>query len=117
MGRRIAEVGHVALADRLCAVCTSRTPPTRPEDAARWLGELPQWRLEDGRLVRELRLPDFASALAWVDALGALAESVGHHPDLAFGWGWLRVTLWTHAIGALSDADFVLAAKIDRVLG
>jgi 4a-hydroxytetrahydrobiopterin dehydratase len=107
----------VALADRTCGVCNAQTPPTSPEAARAYLAELPQWRIVDGVLVREVRLRDFAAALDRVNRIAGIAEAEGHHPDLAFGWGWLKISVQTHAIGALSDADFVLAAKIDRALG
>ena len=107
----------VALADRRCPVCSAATPRATEAESARWLTELPRWRIEGGRLVRALRLPDFASALALVDRIGAVAEAEGHHPDLELGWGRVGISLQTHAIGALSEADFVLAAKIDRAIG
>jgi 4a-hydroxytetrahydrobiopterin dehydratase len=59
---------------------------------------------------------DFATALAAANMLGAIAEEQWHHPDLQVAWGKLGVTLWTHKIDGLSEADFVLAAKFDRAL-
>jgi 4a-hydroxytetrahydrobiopterin dehydratase len=47
--------------------------------------------------------------------VGELAESVNHHPDIYLSWGQVKITLWTHKIGGLSEADFVLAAKVDRL--
>ena len=58
---------------------------------------------------------DFATALAFTNAVGALAEAVQHHPDCLVGWGKVEITLWTHDIGGLHLADFILAARIDRI--
>ena len=81
------------------------------------LVELPGWLVGDGRrLERGFAFPDFARALACVDAIGAEAERWGHHPDLELGWGRVAVRLSTHAIGGLTEADCVLAAKIDRIV-
>lgn len=59
-----------------------------------------------------VQVPDFASALAFVNRIGELAEREGHHPDLKLGWGYVEVELSTHAIGGLSENDLILAAKI-----
>jgi 4a-hydroxytetrahydrobiopterin dehydratase len=105
------------LADRRCAPCRAGTPPVEPERAQRLLAELVGWRLEGGRLRRALGFADFLAAVRFVDAVAALAEEQGHHPDLHLhDWNQLDVTLSTHAIGGLSDNDFVLAAHIDRLV-
>ena len=64
-------------------------------------------------LHKEYRFPDFVTALAFVNRIGELAESAGHHPDLALSWGKVGVQLFTHSEGGLTDADFRLAADID----
>ena len=103
------------LADRTCVPCRKGTPPLEPAAAARLLGQLEEgWELAGGHLVRELRFRDFAGALSFVNRVGAIAEAEGHHPDLHLSWGRARVEIWTHSIDGLSEADFVLAAKIDR---
>ena len=68
------------------------------------------------RLVKEYRFPDFCQALAFVNRVGELAEQEGHHPDIELGWGRVKLTIWTHSIGGLSENDFILAAKADRAL-
>ena len=55
-------------------------------------------------------------ALAFVNAVGAIAEEQFHHPDVHLSWGRVRVEIWTHKIDGLTESDFVLAAKCDRVL-
>lgn len=100
-----------------CVACEGGIPPLTPEQFAPHAGQVPEWRVEDGkRLVRDLACKDFRSALDLVNAVGELAESEGHHPDiLIHGWNKVRFTLWTHAIGGLSQNDLILAAKIDEV--
>ncbi len=105
------------LAERDCVPCRGGVPPLVAAEQARLLAQLaPDWRIESGHhLERVWRTPDFATALAFVDRVGALAEAQGHHPDIDFGWGRVRITVWTHAIDGLTESDFVLAAKIDRL--
>lgn len=67
------------------------------------------------KIRKEFAFPDFKSALAFVNKVGEIAESEGHHPDIQLGWGRVVVELCTHAIGGLSENDFILAAKIDML--
>lgn len=76
----------------------------------------PGWKIvDDHHLEKELTFPDFATALAFVNQIGTLAEEDNHHPDLYLGWGKVRITLWTHTANGLTDKDFRLAARIDRL--
>jgi 4a-hydroxytetrahydrobiopterin dehydratase len=80
------------------------------------LASVPDWRLEDGAIVRDLKLADFAAGLETVARVGELAEAANHHPDiLLHGWNKLRLTLVTHSAGGLTEADFRLAAQIDQL--
>lgn len=74
------------------------------------------WLVADGRARRRITLPDFASALRLVVAIGAEADALDHHPDLAFGWGYLEISCHTHVTGGLTDADVALVHAVDRVL-
>ena len=65
---------------------------------------------------RLFRFPDFQKALDFVNRAGAIAEEQGHHPDILLAWGKAEVTIYTHKIDGLTESDFVLAAKINRVL-
>ena len=73
------------------------------------------WTVDGERLRCAYRFKDFASALAFVNAVGAVAEAENHHPDILLGWGKAAIELWTHDVGGLSENDFILAAKIERL--
>jgi len=79
---------------------------------------LPGWELgTDGKSIRKAyKFPDFLHALAFVNALGWMAERENHHPDLELGWGRCSVAFSTHDVGGLSMNDFVSAAKTDALL-
>lgn len=102
------------LSQRKCVPCSKGTPPLSEQEAAGLLAQLEGWRLEGGHLRKDYRFPDFAQALAYVNRVGKVAEKNGHHPDIQLAWGRVGLELWTHAIGGLSEADFVLAAKCDK---
>lgn len=74
------------------------------------------WDIQPDRMVREIRTKDFLTAYRMVSALVPVAEALNHHPDLAFGWGYLRITLTTHDAGGLTEKDHELARAIDMVL-
>ena len=74
------------------------------------------WQIvDDHHLEREYRFPDFRSALAFVNEIGALAEEANHHPDVHLAWGKVRLTLWTHTADGLTERDYALADKIERL--
>lgn len=74
------------------------------------------WTRHADRLVREIRTPDFVSAWRLVERLVAPAEAAGHHPDVHFGWGYVRIELTTHDAGGVTELDHALAAELDKVL-
>lgn len=71
------------------------------------------WALVDGAFERSWAFPDFASALAFVVALGVAAEAEGHHPDISFGWGTATVRWTTHSAGGVTDRDAAMARHTD----
>ncbi len=91
--------------------------PLSPEDVRRKLSRLPgNWSIEgEGRLSTSYRFPDFVSALRFVNEVGRLAESLQHHPDISLGWGYVRLTIWTHSVNGLTDLDFELAEAVERL--
>jgi 4a-hydroxytetrahydrobiopterin dehydratase len=76
----------------------------------------PDWQIVDNHhLARDYAFPDFKSALAFVNQIGEAAEEANHHPDILLGWGKVQLTLWTHTANGLTERDFSLADKIERL--
>ena len=104
------------LASGRCVPCEGGVPRIAAAVAAAQVAELPGWRLtHDGtRIRRDWRFRDFRSAVKFLNNVAALAEREAHHPDLHLeGYRDAWVEIFTHAIGGLSENDFILAAKID----
>ncbi len=105
------------LAQKVCVACEGGTAPLSREEAVVLMRQLKEWELSDDakRLTKHFTFKDFKGAFAFVSAVSEIAEREGHHPDIAFGWGSADISLTTHAIGGLSENDFIVAAKIDRL--
>jgi 4a-hydroxytetrahydrobiopterin dehydratase len=104
------------LAAKRCVPCHGGMPTLTETEVARLIGELDGWRVEGGkRIVKTFKRKDFVDAVAFVDGIVPIAEGEGHHPDLHVSWGKLGVEVWTHAVGGLTENDFILAAKIDEL--
>lgn len=88
-------------------------PPLSPDEVEARLTELPGWQRVDDTIQRRFEFEDFAEAIGFVNRIAPVAEEMSHHPDLAVSWSVVTVTITTHAQGALTDADFELARKID----
>jgi 4a-hydroxytetrahydrobiopterin dehydratase len=107
-----------ALAERECPACKGDVPPLKGEELKKLVGELDgQWKLVEGRrLEKEYKFENFRDALRFTNQVGELAEAVNHHPDVYLAWGKVKLQIWTHKINGLTESDFVLAAKADRLM-
>ena len=106
------------LADKKCVPCRGGVPPLRGKELDRLHVDVPKWTVtNEHHLHREFRFPDFKQALEFVNRVGEVAEAEGHHPDILLTWGKVELTLWTHKIDGLTESDFIMAAKIDRLSG
>ena len=105
------------LSQKRCIPCEGNVPPLTPEEAQKLLVELEGWKLDDDarELKKEYTFPNFEKTMGFVNEIAKIAEAEGHHPDLDISYGKLGVELTTHAIGGLSENDFILASKIDRI--
>jgi 4a-hydroxytetrahydrobiopterin dehydratase len=105
------------LAEKQCVPCRGGVPPLAGEELERLARELGHdWEVIEGHhLAKTFSFPDFAQALAFVNRVGEMAEEQGHHPDLHLAWGKVRVEVWTHAIDGLTESDFVLAARAEKL--
>jgi 4a-hydroxytetrahydrobiopterin dehydratase len=105
-------------ADKQCVPCRGGVPPLKGKELDTLHKSVPEWSVVDEHhLHREYKFPDFAKALEFVNRVGAVAEEQGHHPDILLAWGKVGVTLWTHKVDGLTESDFIMAAKIDRING
>lgn len=93
------------------------TPPLSGEPLEALSRELdPGWSIiDEHHLERGFTFKNFMDALEFTIKIGELADAADHHPEICLSWGSARVTIWTHSIGGLSEADFVLATKADRI--
>lgn len=104
------------LAEQQCVPCRGGVPPLEGEAIGKLLGQLKGWEVVNGHHLRkDYQFKDFRQTHAFINRVGELAEAQGHHPDICFGWGKAEITIWTHKIDGLTESDFVLAAKIDRL--
>lgn len=106
----------IPLFERKCRACASGEEALSREKADALLKETRGWEIVDEHhLNKRFRFENFQSALDFVNAVGVIAEAENHHPDLILKWGSVEVTIFTHTVGGLSENDFILAAKIDRI--
>ena len=106
------------LSEHECKPCQGGVPPLAGDALQTLHDQLGNdWQVIDGHhLEKEYGFKNFAEALAFTNQVGALAEEIFHHPDIFLAWGKVRVTLWTHKIDGLNEADFIFAAKADALL-
>ncbi len=105
------------LLQKTCTPCRGGIPPLTRDQAERFLKQTPDWGLQDDahRIQRNFRFSNFREALFFVDDVGNLAETEGHHPDVSFGWGYATISLSIKKINGLHENDFIMASKVDRV--
>jgi len=111
-------VSACELSTRKCVPCEGGVPRYSAAEAEQQVALLPAWRLthDATRIRRDLSLKNFRDAVKLVNNVAALAEREQHHPDLHIeGYRSVWIEIFTHAIGGLSENDFILAAKIDAL--
>ena len=107
------------LTNKKCHSCSEKEQPLKGEALAKLRRELDDdWKvIGEHHLEKEYKFNDFKEALDFTNRVGAIAEQEQHHPDIALGWGKVKLDLWTHTVGGLSENDFILAAKSDAARG
>lgn len=107
------------LDEKTCVPCRGGVPALKGNELAAIHRQLPQsaqWKVvNEHHIVRSYTFPDFRTALDFLNKVGALAEEQRHHPDILLAWGRVEITIWTHKVDGLTESDFILAAKIDRL--
>lgn len=107
----------MGLADRPCRLGAPESAPLATADITLLAREVPTWEVTADRIQRTWRFASFPEAIRFVGDVASVAEAEQHHPDLHVFYDRVQVVLWTHSIGGLSTNDFVMAAKIDRLVG
>lgn len=101
----------------ICQPCAGFGGPMSAEAAAERLAKLGgEWRIEGDSLLRRFSFRNFARAMQMANLAGWLGEREGHHPDIAFGWGWCEIRFTSHEAGGLTANDFRCAAKLDALV-
>lgn len=107
------------LSEKNCDVCRADAPQLSDDQLQESLTQLPDWKLDvvEGvkQVAREYRFKNFAQALAFTQAVGALAEEYSHHPALLTEWGKVKVSWWTHKIHGVHENDVIMAAKTEQL--
>ena len=108
------------LASKKCIPCEGNIPPFNTEEIHKYLKQVDGWeviedKIDGFHLIKNFKFDDFLQSQEFVNKVGEIAETEGHHPDLWFGWGYARIKIFTHAIKGLAESDFILAAKIDKI--
>ena len=104
------------LASKTCVPCRGGVPPLKGPDLAAIAKMIDGWKVvEEHHIEKTYTFPDFRKALDYVNRVGELAEEQGHHPDIFLTWGKVEIKIWTHKIDGLTESDFILAAKIDKL--
>ena len=108
------------LANKKCIPCEGGIPSFNIEEIHKYLKKVDGWEVKSDDqktyyLIKEFKFDNFLKSIQFVNKVGDIAETEGHHPDIWFGWGYAKIKIFTHAISRLHESDFVLAAKIDKL--
>jgi len=105
------------LINKKCIPCEGGVLPFTKSEAEKLLQEIPGWELNRAvqKISREFKFKNFVEALAFVNKVGEISESEGHHPDIKLSYGKVKIEIWTHTIYGLSENDFILATKINNI--
>jgi 4a-hydroxytetrahydrobiopterin dehydratase len=98
-----------------CVPCESGGKKLEPPRIMELLRQIPTWNVKDDKLCKTFERKDFVTAVQFLNRVAALAEKEGHHPDFCVHYNRVAFTIFTHAVGGLSENDFILAAKIDKL--
>ena len=106
------------LAKKHCVPCEGGTPPLSNEKEDEFIKQVSDWILLRDRthqITRQFKFKDFKEAIKFVNRVADLAENEGHHPDIKIVYNKVSLDLFTHAVGGLSENDFIMASKINQV--
>jgi 4a-hydroxytetrahydrobiopterin dehydratase len=109
------------LAKKKCIPCEGNIPSFKIEEIHKYLKKVDGWSVKDDsldgfHLIKDFKFKNFLKSQEFVNKVGDIAEKEAHHPDIWFGWGYVKIKIFTHKIKGLSESDFILAAKIDQII-
>ena len=109
------------LSEKKCIPCEGNIPAFKIEEIHKYLKKVDGWNVKNNEnnnyyLEKEFKFKNFLESQNFINKVGEIAEKEGHHPDIWFGWGYARVKIFTHAIKGLHESDFILAAKVDKII-
>ena len=108
------------LANKKCIPCEGGIPAFDKSEVHKYLKKVDGWDVKEDEkknfyLFKEFKFENFLESQSFVNKVGEISEKEGHHPDIAFGWGYAKIKIFTHAIQGLAESDFILAAKVDKI--
>jgi 4a-hydroxytetrahydrobiopterin dehydratase len=104
------------LSEKRCVPCESDFPPFTKRQAKKYIRQLKRgWKLEDNKLEKTFKFKNFVQSMGFANQVALIAQAENHHPEIEISYSKVEIELWTHAIGGLSENDFILAAKIDQL--
>lgn len=107
------------LAKAKCVPCRGGEPTLKDDEIKKYLEDVENWQVENDpkKIVKEFEFENFKEGLSFTNKVGELAENEGHHPNIYIhSYNKVKIELWTHKIGGLHKNDFVMAAKIDKLI-
>ena len=104
------------LVAKKCKVCEVGALPLKAEVVEELLKQVPEWRVEGEGIVRRFKFKNYYETMAFVNATAWVSHREGHHPDMEVGYNAVKMRYWTHAVGGLTENDFICAAKVDALL-
>ena len=105
----------IELHQKKCVPCEGYEKPLSPSKVADYLRQVDGWQTDNKTVWKEFKFKNFKETMAFVNNVADLAEQEGHHPDMEVHYSRVKIELWTHAINGLSENDFILASKIDKI--
>ncbi len=109
------------LVNKKCIPCEGNIPAFNIDEIHKYLKKVDGWDVKKDQsssfyLIKEFKFINFIESQNFINKVGEIAEKEGHHPDIWFGWGYAKIKIFTHSIKGLAQNDFILAAKIDKII-
>jgi 4a-hydroxytetrahydrobiopterin dehydratase len=104
------------LTKKRCVPCEGGAAALGEAEIAELLAQVPGWQVRESKLERTFVFANFVEAMAFLNRVAEVAEAEGHHPDFSVHYRKVEMSIWTHAVGGLTENDFILAAHVDRLV-